>query len=232
MQALSISPDGYEEYVEDKQHCYKSETNPEFTKNHVFNKSKYKERSLKEDLKKANFPSEIVNKADEVFAQMQSGLKRGVGRKQLVFHCVQTAYNLLNIPEDPAQLAQMCGLSHSEMTKAASICSASKVNYQPPPKRWLPKDFLELYFQKIVDMDIVNFSDGALEDIEMICDEVMEKSRELYDEKPQTVAAAMIVFYLGLHNCAIEKKRYTEIFARSEMTVTKLKNKVSAIYNS
>ena len=231
MQAVSISYD-YDDCIEDKQHCYKSETNPEFTKNHVFNKGKYKERSLKEELRKANFPSEIVIKADEVFTQMQSGLKRGVGRKQLMFFCVQTAYNLLNIPEDPAQLAQMCGLTQSEMTKASSICSASKVNYQPPPKRWLPQDFLKTYFDKIMDMDIVNFSDSALDEIVAICDEIMENGRELYDEKPQTVAAAVIVFYLGLHGCAIEKKRYNEIFARSEMTVTKLKNKVATYYNS
>lgn len=227
-----LENDDYEDCVEEKQHCYKSESNPEFTNHHVFNKSKYKEKSLKEELKKANFPSEIIVKADEVFSQMNSGLKRGVGRKQIMFFCVQTAYNLMGIPVDPSHLAGLCGITTSEMIKASSMCSPSKINYQPPQVHWQPGAFLQVYYQKILDMDIISFSDRALEEIESICEEVVSKNRELKDEKPQTVAAAVIVFYLSLHGCAIDKKRYSEIFARSEMTVTKLKNKVAATYNS
>ena len=105
----SYDEDDYENYIEDREYCYDgSEQHPEFTKHHVFGKNKRKEKSLKEDLKKAGFSNEIVSKADEVFSQMNSGLKRGVRRKQLMFFCVQTAYNLLGIPEDPAALAGMC----------------------------------------------------------------------------------------------------------------------------
>lgn len=229
----SYDEDDYINYVEDRQYCYDgSEQNPVFTKHHVFGKNKRKEKSLKDDLKKAGFSNEIVNKADEVFSQMKSGLKRGVRRKQLMFYCVQTAYNLLKIPEDPATLAEMCGLTSSEMMKANSMCSPSKISFQAPPVRWLPKDFLRVYYQKIVEMGIMSFSDNTMEEIESICNDVMSKHNELRDEKPQTVAAAVIVFYLGLHGLAIEKKKYTEIFARSDMTIQKVRNKVASAYNS
>lgn len=229
----SYDENDFENYIEDRQRCFDgSETNPEFTNHHVFGKPKRKEKSLKEDLKKANFPPEIISKADEVFSQMNSGLKRGVRRKQLMFFCVQNAYNILGIPEDPSRLAILCGITSSEMMKASSMCSPSKISYQSPPVRWYPKDFLRVYYQKIIDMDIISLSDETLKDIESICEEVMLKSSELQDEKPQTVAAAIIVFYLGLHGCAIDKKKYTEIFSKSDMTIQKVKNRVASAYNS
>jgi hypothetical protein len=229
----SYDENDFENYIEDRQQCLRGdEPNPEFTNHHVFGKPKRKEKSLKEDLIRAEFPPDIVAKADEVFIDMNSGLKRGVRRKQLMFFCVQTAYNLLGIAEDPATLANRCGITPSEMMKASSMCSYSKTNYKPPPIHWSAKDYLKVFFQKIVDMDIISFSDDTLKEIENICDEVLGKSFELRDEKPQTVAAAVIVFYLGLHGCAIDKRKYTEIFSRSNMTIHKTAAKVDLIYNS
>lgn len=229
----SYDEEDFENYIEDRQQCLRGdEPNPEFTNHHVFGKPKRKEKSLKEELKKANFPPIIIAKADEVFTEMNAGLKRGTRRKQSMFFCVQTAYNLLGIPEDPATLANICGITPSEMMKASSMCSYSKTNYKTPPIRWSAKDYLKVYFQKIIDMDIISFSDDTLKEIEKICDEVLEKSFELRDEKPQTVAGAVIVFYLSLHGCAIDKNKYTEIFSRSFMTLAKTATKVASIYNS
>ena len=163
---------------------------------------------------------------------MESGLKRGVRRKQLMFFCVQNAYNLLNIPEDPSKLASMCGITNSEMMKANSMCSPSKTNYKPTPVFWRPKDFLSIFYQKLVDLEIIPYSDDSFADIESICEEVMSKNTGLHEEKPQTVAAAILVFYLSLHGYGIEKKKYTEIFGRSDMTIMKIKNRVAQIYNS
>ncbi len=70
-----------------------------------------------------------------------------------------------------------------------------------------------------------------ISEITSICEEVMEKSQKLKDEKPQTVAAAVIVFYLQMHNCVIEKKKYNEIFTKSEMTILKVKKEVEKAYN-
>lgn len=229
----SYDENDYENYIEEKQECLRGdEPNPEFTNHHVFGKPKRKEKSIKEELKKANFPPIIVAKADEVFVSMNGGLKRGVRRRQSMFFCVQTAYNLLGIPEDPARIATMCGITSSEMMKASSMCSFSKTKYKIAPIKWMPKDYLKVYFQKIVDMDIISFSDETLKEIEKICDEVLEKSFDLRDEKPQTVAAAVIVFYLGLQGYAIDKSKYNDIFSRSEITILKSTNKISSVYNS
>jgi len=217
-------------YFEDKQHVYNgTEVNPEFSNRHVL--SKPKEKSLKSDLKAAGFTPEIVMKADEIFSQMKSGLKRGTRRKQLMFFCVQCAYNEMGIPEDPNRLASICGITTSEISKAYSMCSPSKVGYKPKSVAWKPEHYLRLYFKRIVDSDIISFDDEVLEEIKNICDEVMDKSIELKHEKPQTVAAAVLVFYLQLHNCVLEKNKYPEIFNKSDMSILKVKNKVATAYN-
>lgn len=227
----SYDEDDTDTYFEDKQYVYNgSETNPEFTNRHVL--SKNKEKSLKGDLKAAGFSPEIVQKADEIFSKMDSGLKRGVRRRQLMFFCVRSAYDELGIPEDPNRLASICGITNSEISKANSMCSPSKTNYKPPSKFWQPKDYLPPYFQKMVDLDIIAYNKDVLIDIEKICCEVMDNNIELREEKPQAVAAAVIVFYLQLHNYVLEKKRYLEIFNKSDMSIQKIKNKVAAAYNA
>ena len=227
----SYDEDDYENYFEDRQHvCDGSEQHPEFTKNHVLVKSKYK--SMKSALQNAGFPSEIVVKADEIFSKMESGLKRGKRWRQLMFFCAHAAYNTLRIPEDPTNIASMCGITTSEISKAFSMCSPSKTNYKPPCINWQPEDYLKFYYKKILDLNIISFNDNVLDEIKSICDEVMEKNQELKDEKPQTVAAAVLVFYLQLHSCAIDMNKYKEIFNKSSMTIGKIKNKVAIAYNS
>ena len=227
----SYDEDDYENYFEDRQRIFNgSEPNPEFTKTHVLTKSK--EKSLKSDLKNLGFPQEIVVQADEIFSQMDSGLKRGTRRRQLIFFCVHAAYNTLRIPEDPSNLANMCGITTSEISKAFSMCSPSKTKYKAPIVHWEPKDYLKFYYKKILELNIINFNDKVLEEVESICSEVMGKNKELKDEKPQTVAAAVLVFYLGLYGCGIDSKKYNEIFSKSSMTILKIKNKVALAYNS
>jgi len=221
----------YENYFEDRQHvCNGSEQHPEFTKQHNLTKSK--DKTLKNDLKLSGFPSEIIVKADEVFSQMNSGCKRGDRKNQQMFFCAHTAYNILRIPIDPADIASMCGIAPSEISKAFSMCSPSKTGYQAPSVNWEPKDYLKFYYQKIINLDIMEFDENVLHQIEKICNEIMENDEKLEDEKPQTVAAAIIVYYLQINGYAVDVNKYTEIFGRSQMTIQKIKNKVAEAYNS
>jgi hypothetical protein len=149
--------DDYQNYFEDRQECYNgSEQNPEFTNHHVLTKtSKQKEKTLKPDLTEKGFAPEIIEKADEIFSQMESGLKRGIRRKQLMFFCVHEAHNTLRIPQDPCHLAKLCDINKSQMIKAFSMCSPSKTNYKSSPVKWKPKDFIKEYYDKIIDLDLI-----------------------------------------------------------------------------
>ena len=227
----SYDEDDTETYKDDKQLvCNGSEANPEFTNCHVLTKTR--EKTLKPDLRAAGFSPEIVMKADEIFLQMNSGPKRGVRRRQLMFFCVQSAYNELRIPEDPQHLAHMCSITNSEISKAYSMCSPSKVGYKPRCVFWLPEDYLKMYYQKMVDLDIIASNPQILQDLYKICVEVMRVSPELKDEKPQSCAMSICLYYLEIQNYTLDKNKFNEIFNKSEASITKIKNKVRSAYTS
>ena len=227
----SYDEDDTETYKEDKQVvCNGSEQNPEFTNCHVLTKTR--EKTLKPDLMACGFSPEIVMKADEIFLQMNSGSKRGVRRRQLMFFCVQSAYNEMRIPEDPGRLAAKCCISASEISKAYSMCSPSKVGYKPPCIFWKPEDYLRMYFQKMVDLDIFAHNKQILEDLYKICEEVMRVSPELKDEKPQNCAMSILLYLCEIQNYTLDKNKFNEIFNKSEASITKIKNKVRSAYTS
>lgn len=220
----SSSPDN-----EDKVYIYNgSESCPLYTKHHAIPRSN--EKTIRPDLEKLGLPSNIINTADNIFQTMDVGTKRGKRRRMLLFYCSFTAYNQQNIPIDPFTLAKNCGLDRSGISKALSMCSPVQTNLSTPLVRYTPLDYIPVYFDKLNE-DWIEFPSGALDDIYKITKEVLSKDLDLSDEKPQTVAAAILVFYLQMNGFSIDKLKYQDIFGRSDMTINKIKKRISKAYN-
>ena len=238
------STDGYSEYSispddihEDKVYIYNgSESCPIYTDHHAIPRSN--ERSIRTDLIKLNLPSNIVNIADSVFQNMDVGTKRGNRRTLLLFFCTFTAYNQEGIPVDPIWLVNIFGLPRSSISKALSMCSPVYTNSNTPMVRFTPKDFILLYYNKLKEW--LKFPEGTIDYIYNISDEIMhkdgilsvrEKLTALTDEKPQTVAAAILVFFMKIHGYSVDKEKYKSIFRMSDMTINKIKKRVIKAYN-
>lgn len=206
-----------------------SESNPIYTTHHAIPRSN--EKTIRQDLEKLGLPANIINAADSVYQSMSVGTKRGKRRRMLLFFCAFTAYNQENIPVDPIWLANMCTLERSEISKALSMCSPSHTDFGVLSVRYSPKNFIPTYFKKLSE-GWITFPEGALDEIYKMTDEIMKNDLELQDEKPQTVAAAILVFYLYRDGYTIDKDKYNSIFGRSDMTINKIKKKVSEAYNS
>ncbi len=221
----SMSPD---EIYEDRVQIYNgSEACPIYTDHHAIPRSN--EKTIRTDLDKLSIPGNIINLADSIYQNMDVGTKRGKRRKMLLFFCAFTAYNQENTPVDPIWLANICGLERSSISKALSMCSPVYTNYETPMVRFTPKDYIPVYFKKLSEW--LTFPEGTLEDIYIMSDEIMAKDPVLNDEKPQTVAAAVLVFYMKMHGYSIDKENYKTIFRRSDMTINKIKKRVIKAYN-
>lgn len=215
-------------YEEDRVYVYNgSEANPIFTDHHSMPKSN--ERSIRSDLEKLNLPSNIVNIADRIYQDMDVGTKRGKRRKMLLFYCSFTAYNQENIPVDPIWLANICGIERSSISKALSMCSPVTTNSDNLIVQHHPKDFILTFYEKLKQW--VVFPENALDEIYDMMNDVLENDGSLVDEKPQTVAAAILVYYMKNNGYSIEKESYNTIFRRSDMTINKVKKKVIDAYN-
>ena len=224
----ATSPDDVYEDFEDRVHIFNgSESCPIYTDHHAIPRSN--EKTIRLDLEKLNIPSNIIYIADSIYQNMDVGTKRGKRRKMLLFFCVFTAYNQENIPIDPIWLANICDLERSSISKALSMCSPVYTNCDTPIAHFSPKDYIPVYFKKIQEW--LSFPEGTIEDIYNITDEIMEKDVTLNDEKPQTVAAAVLVHYMKIHGYSIDKENYKTIFRRSDMTINKIKKKVIKAYN-
>lgn len=228
----SISEQNYENgYIEDVEMCHNGSGSYGIYTNH-HSLPKNKEKNIKSELESLGFPYDIVETANEIYKEIyrKSGTKRGKRRKQLIFFCVDSAYNQLGIAESPGKIARICGLNVSDISKAHSMCSQSKTNYKAPLIHFEPFNFIPLYYKYI--SELISFSDGTLDDIMRLAKSIMSADRSgLEDEKPQTVAAAMIVFYINIHGLSINKKQYKEIFGFSDMTINKIKNRILLVYN-
>lgn len=219
-----------EDYYGEKTYVYNgSEACPIYTNHHAIPRNN--EKTIRPDLESLGLPSDIVIESDKVYQDMDyMGTKRGRRRKMLLFYCAFTAYNQLGISIDPFTLAKTCGLEKSGVSKALSMCSPVHTNSNAMLVLHTPDSFIRKYYN-ILNEEWVAFPDGALEDIMNINREVMEKDPSLSDEKPQTVAAAILVFYLHMHGYSIDKSKYKVIFERSDMTINKIKKKIIEAYN-
>lgn len=214
-------------------HLFKGTTsNPEYTTYHSLPKSN--DKSIREELMALKLPDDIIDTSEKIYKKMQIGTRRANKRKQMIFHCVRTAYNYHKIPKDPKDLADICGINYSEITKASSICSPIQTNFQTPIVFYTPTDFISDIFtrlQKFLESDI-EFSDETCDYIIEISKAVIEEDPDLLDEKPQMVAAAIVLYYLESHGIKIDRKRYAALFKSSDMTINKLKKQVEIAYNN
>lgn len=215
-----------------------SSNNPEFTTHHSITKST--EKSLRDELEKLNLPLDIINTADKIFQKMQTGTRRGQKRKQLIFYCVRSAYDSLGIVKDPKELADICEIDYSQITKASSMCSPVQTNYSSLIVVYSPIQYIPIVYDRIVDAIQTQhqFSEGALEQILEIAKEVTtidendEFENPLLDGKPQIAAAAIIAHYLEKYEkFELHRTMYKPLFKATYSTINKLKLQVEAIYN-
>jgi transcription initiation factor TFIIIB Brf1 subunit/transcription initiation factor TFIIB len=224
------SSSDYNYDLEDKPHiCDGSNGGSLFTKHHSMPKDDKK--TIRSDLEKLPLPDSIIGKAEEVFQKMTKiGTKRSKRRKRLIFFCIHSAYDELGIPVEPNHLANICGIERCDISKSMSMCAQANTDYDAPLVNRTPQGYIKGYFKKLNE-EGMTFEDEALDCIYDLMDEVLELDAELYEEKPPTVAAAILVFYLELENYVIDKSKYKSIFGVSDMTVNKIKNRIKRVYN-
>lgn len=206
-------------------------SNPIYTTHHSLPRNKQK--TIRDELEQLTLPIDIINTADKIYKQMNAGTRRNQKRKQMIFQCVRDAYDQHNIPRDPKELADICGISYSGITKASSICSPGQT-YRSPVIVYTPMQYIPDTFRRLDEClnEQLQFPDDILENITQIADEVVNADPLLLDEKPQIVAASIVLYYLETHGVKIDRKKYAKIFKSSDMTINKLKKQVDAAYNS
>lgn len=189
--------------------------------------TKKTDKSILPDLDKLNIPDDIRIEAEGVFRELKTNTKRGRRRRKLLFYCIFVAYTKLGQPKDPKTIADMVGISSTEMTKAFSMCSESQTNYKSPIVHWSPMDFIPEYLEQIgLEMD-------CLDDVMKLSQNILDKDPDLYESYPQVVAGGILMYYMTINGVInINKKRFAEVLKKSEMTISKMYKRIAQVHNS
>jgi transcription initiation factor TFIIIB Brf1 subunit/transcription initiation factor TFIIB len=196
----------------------------EFTNYHSIPKSS--EKTILADLDRINIPDDIKIEAERIYQQLDTNTKRGKRRKKLLFYCISKAYLSLNQPKDPKYVAELVGISATQISKAHSMCSESQTNYKPPCVRLTALDFIPEYHQK------VGLDKSCLSSVISLANEILNKDPELNENYPQVVAAGILLYYMTINGLTVNKKDFSKIVLRSEMTISKMYKRISLIHNS
>lgn len=209
--------------------------NPEFTTCHSLPKNN--EKSIRSELETLDLSLDVINMADSIFQKMHTRTRRGQKRKQLIFFCVRSAYDNLKIVKDPYELADICEIDHSEITEAFSMCSPVQTGYTPQIIVYSPVQYIPIIFTRVQNalQAGVKFPEDTLDQIIEIANEIISVDKDgqnsLLDEKPQMVAAAIVLYYIEINGIILDRKMYKELFNTTYSTITKLKSQVEEAYN-
>ena len=215
-----------DDYIYDEPQIYVgSNGKSEYTNCHAI--PKLSERSIILDLDKIDIPEDVRNMSEQIFQQLETNTKRGRRRKKLLFYCIFNAYKELGHPQDPKLIAELVGISATEMTKAFSMCSELQTNYKPSSVFYSPLDYISIEFLEEVGLD-----EQCLDDILKLGQSILEKDPDLYENYPQVVAAGIILYYMTINGATVNKKEFARVVKRSEMTISKCLKRISQVHNS
>lgn len=175
------------------------------------------------DLNRYNFPSDIKEKADEIYQKMDLNTHRNTKRKRLLFLCVLYAYQAKEIHCDPKKIIQELELKDADMTKAISAFSEAKTGYSSDNQRKYPIDCLPDFCR---DVGI-----ESVDPVITLAKKIILKDKGLLDLYPQTVAAGILSYYMQINGIIIESKQFMKIVGLSDATINNMKNKIAIIDN-
>ncbi len=187
--------------------------------------NKITDKSITQDMTDLLVADNIKEKANEIYTKLEISTKRGGRRKKVVFFCLFQAHRELDIPCDPRILADIVGIKTNDISRAFSMCSPIETGYFPPRKRCSFMDFIPIYYH------LTGLSSLNLLDVEELAKDISEKCPPIQDELPQTVAAAILMYYMDINGVSCTFN-FSKTVNRSEMTLVQMKKRIEGIHNS
>ena len=143
-------------------------------------------------LKLYDFPQDVIDEANNIYKQLGTHLNRKNHNLKVLF-CVYNAYLNLDMVMDILLLAHKLKIPQKKVKNVFKLCSPIETGYQFKQIRFTIKQYAKLYLDNINDLSkeqkniIMN---------EYVMDIIEKNDNMLVDEKPQSLAAAIIIYFL------------------------------------
>jgi transcription initiation factor TFIIIB Brf1 subunit/transcription initiation factor TFIIB len=180
-------------------------------------------KSIRKELDLLALPDEIKDRADRIYAyKVGDNTYRANVRQEVKFCCIFEAYKEAGIIRDPNEIAQMLGIKRKGMSRGIMRCS-SLFTGKANTSEQVPLTALDLV-PEMLNRCGVQADESHLDDMARIYTYAKDRSELLNRSKPQSIAAALIFYYLS--NMVLDRKIPKNEIAKncgiSVMTLNKL----------
>ena len=179
-------------------------------------------KSIIKELERLRLPEKVLNEADRIFVKIKPATTKGNRRWELLFYCVYCAYQDLGIAVDPNFIAKDLGMPKESIPKAINTFSAY-AGYKPVSRIYLPTSLIRSYADKLNLSNV----DEIISLGEMIC----RKTDDFNEDYPQKFSAGIVLFYLSLNCCSIDKRILAEKLCTTEATLNSTYQTIARVYN-
>jgi transcription initiation factor TFIIIB Brf1 subunit/transcription initiation factor TFIIB len=185
-----------------------------------YNQRKTEERSLYSDLEPLGFPQEIIECANEYYKIIiKNKIYRAKNRLSIVFVCTYRAYEDMQEPRVPSELAQIFKLDKKGISNGFK--TFSKVFRKRPEKRYV--DAIDLVPKLLSDLNIERSKQLlCMDDIRTIYRFIKIKNPSFNSSNPQSIAAGLVYYYLKLNNVDISRGDFSKVVHLTDITFTKI----------
>lgn len=183
---------------------------------------KVEEKNISKDVAHMSFSDSIVSNANDLYTKCTNGqIYRGGSRKALIFACVLHAYKTAGNHQTPDNLIQVFGISRKAGLKGMKILSTK-----------IPHDSVSSTTPKHIIGDIMNkfmATDEQKNEVYTIYDSIENRSSNLNRARPQSVAAAVIYYWIITTKTNITLTDFADKTSLSELTIMKNMKEIEII---
>lgn len=186
---------------------------------------KVEEKTISKDVIGMNFSDAIVSSANDIYMEVTKGqIYRGGSRKAIIFACIFHAYKLTGNHQTPDNLIRTFGLTRKSGLKGMKIVNVN-----------LPKDS-KIHETKIspshIICDIMDKFLTTQEHKDEVCniyERIFNRSSKLNRARPQSVASAVIYYWICMNDVKITLSEFAKVTNLSELTIKKNMNEVERV---
>lgn len=189
---------------------------------------KLDERSIYKDVENMGFSDRIVNQANKIYFEVTDGkIFRANSRKAIVFACIFHAYKLSGKPQSHAKLKNIFNL-----TRKTCLKGLKHVNLHAPKDSEIRITYItpENLVEEI--MDKFSATDVQKKEVIDLYNQIKNKSSRLNRSRPQSVASAIVFYWIRAKKKNISLKEFTSKVSLSELTVNKIAKEIEKVLNT
>ena len=186
---------------------------------------KSEDKNINKDVENMGFSETIVSRANDIYIQVTNGqIFRGESRKAVVFACNYHSYKMAGNCQTPKNLMETFGLNKKNSLKGLKI-----VNVNAPKDSPIHSSALTAVHHIYEIMDKFSATQAQKMEVVEIYSRTKNRSSKLNRSRPQSLASAIIYYYICLKKMDITLKKFAQKVDLSELTINKNAKEIALV---